>query len=248
MVIGSGGAHVRRVTEETGVDRVVVDREAGVVRIVGHRAADVARARAALEVCTVVVRVPDDKIGYIVGKEGKNINELQARSGATQLKLAHEGQAGALVRVLGSRAACDKARLLIEAQLAYLEEAEAEQAEVEAMKRQLEAMNVSWGEDSFLIMRGGGGGGGDRDADGGFGGGGGRGYGGRGGYGGDRGFDRGPPRDGYGGRGAGRGGRGGRGEGRGDHRGGGEGRGGGGRGPRGGPGGISVRIENERAH
>jgi polyribonucleotide nucleotidyltransferase len=72
MVIGQGGAHVRRVTEETGVDRVVVDREAGVVRIVGHRAADVARARAALEVCSISVRVPEDRVGYIVGKEGKN--------------------------------------------------------------------------------------------------------------------------------------------------------------------------------
>ena len=249
MVIGAGGAHVRRVTEETGVDRVVVDREAGVVRIVGHRAADVARARAALEVCSVAVRVPDDKVGYIVGKEGKNINELQARSGATQLRLAHEGAAGALVRVLGSRAACDKARLLIEAQLAYLNEAEAEAKQVEDMKRQLEAMNVSWGEDSFLIMRGGGG---DRDGDGGGGyGGGGRGFGGGGrGYGGDRGYG-GPPRDGYGGRGGrggrnegGRGGRGGEGRGdRGDFRGG-DFRGGEGRGGGRGRGGIQVRIEN----
>ena len=224
MVIGAGGAHVRRVTEETGVDRVVVDREAGVVRIVGHRAADVARARAMLEVCSVAVRVPEDKVGYIVGKEGKNINELQAKSGATQLRLAQEGASGAVVRVLGSRAACDKARLLIEAQLDFLHQAEAEAAEVESMKRQLEAMNTSWGEESFLVMRGGGG---DRDGHGG--GRGGYGGGGRG-YGGDRGYDRGPPRDGYGGgRGMGRGGRGGRGEGR------------------GGGGGISVRIENERA-
>jgi hypothetical protein len=233
MVIGAGGAHVRRVTEETGVDRVVVDREAGVVRIVGHRAADVARARAALEVCSVAVRVPDDKVGYIVGKEGKNINELQARSGATQLRLAHEGAAGALVRVLGSRAACDKARLLIEAQLAYLNEAEAEAKQVEDMKRQLEAMNVSWGEDSFLIMRGGGGG--DRDAEGGGGGyGGGRGYGGRGG-------------GGRGGRGEGGRGRGGEGRGdRGDFRGG-DFRGGEGRGGGRGRGGLQVRIENDRA-
>ena len=241
MVIGAGGAHVRRVTEETGVDRVVVDREAGVVRIVGHRAADVARARAMLEVCSVAVRVPEDKVGYIVGKEGKNINELQSKSGATQLRLTQEGTAGAVVRVLGSRAACDKARLLIEAQLDFLNQAEAEAAEVESMKRQLEAMNTSWGEESFLIMRGGGG---DREGNG-YGGGGRGGYGGGRGYGGgDRGY--GGRGEGYGGgRGMGRGegrGYGGRGEGRGyGGRGGGEGRGGRGQG------GISVRIENERA-
>jgi hypothetical protein len=230
MVIGAGGANVRRVTEETGVDRVVVDREAGVVRIVGHRAADVARARALLELCSVSVPVPEDRVGYIVGKEGKNINELQARSGAQQLKLTHDGGA-ASVRILGQRAACDKAKLLIEAQLAYLDQAESEQLQIEAMKRELEAMNVSWGEDSFLIMRGGNGADGERDH-------------GHGGYGGGRGGrEWGGGRDGgYGGRG-GRGGRGeygGRGGGRGEY-----GRGAGRGGGRGG--GLSVRVENEHA-
>ena len=160
LVIGSGGANVRRVTEETKVDRIVIDRQASVVRIVGHRAEDVARARELLEVCSLYVPIPEDKVGYIVGKEGKNINEIISRSGLVPPGAASMDRERGAMRVQGSRAACEKARLLINAQLEFLKQAEREQVEVETMRRELESMQTSWGEDSTVVYRGGGGGGG----------------------------------------------------------------------------------------
>jgi hypothetical protein len=60
---------------------------------------------------------------------------------------------GAL-RVLGTKAACETARLLVEAQLSFLEQQDAEEAQYEDVKKQLAGMQVSWGEESLLIMRG----------------------------------------------------------------------------------------------
>ena len=157
MVIGAAGSNVRRVTEETGVDRVVVDREASVVRIVGHRAEDVARAREMLEICCVYIPVPEQKVGFIVGKEGRNINDIIAKAQLMVPGGMTMDRAKGSMRVLGTRAACEKTRLLVEAQLSFLEQSDSEQLQVEEMKARLESMNTSWGEDSFLVMRGQGG-------------------------------------------------------------------------------------------
>jgi KH domain len=160
LVIGPGGAHVRRVTEETQVDRIVIDRQASVVRIVGHRPEDVARAREMLEVCCLYIPLPEDKVGFVVGKEGRNINDIIARSGLVAPGGMTMDRSRGAMRVQGTRAACEKARLLIEAQLDFLNQAEREQVEVEAMRQKLEHMQTNWGEDSTVVYRGGGGHGG----------------------------------------------------------------------------------------
>ena len=159
-VIGVGGSNVRRVSEETGVDRVVVDREASVVRIVGCSAERVALARAQLEVCCVYVPVPEECIGHVVGKEGKNIAELCAKSGLDAYgdRAASMDRARGAMRLLGSRDACDKARLLIEAQLDFLEQQESEARQMEELRGQLEGMAVNWGEETFMVVRNGHGG------------------------------------------------------------------------------------------
>jgi hypothetical protein len=107
-------------------------------------------------------------VGYIVGKEGKNINEIITRSGLVPPGAASMDRERGAMRVQGSRAACEKARLLIQAQLEFLKESEREQGEVETMRRELETMQTSWGEDSTVVYRGGGGGGGGHHHQGGF--------------------------------------------------------------------------------
>jgi len=82
-----GGARVDRTSQETGVDRVVVERESSVVRIVGRSREAVQAARRQLEMLSVSVPVPRDRFGYLVGKNGSNLEALKAKTGVATLQV-----------------------------------------------------------------------------------------------------------------------------------------------------------------
>jgi hypothetical protein len=69
------------------VDRVVVERERNVVRIVGRSRDAVQAARRQLEMLSVSVPVPRDRFGYLVGKNGSNMEALKAKTGVATLQV-----------------------------------------------------------------------------------------------------------------------------------------------------------------
>ena len=69
------------------MDRVVVERESSVVRIVGRSREAVQAARRQLEMLSVSVPVPRDRFGYLVGKNGSNLEALKAKTGVATLQV-----------------------------------------------------------------------------------------------------------------------------------------------------------------
>ncbi|KAK3254752.1 hypothetical protein CYMTET_36044, partial [Cymbomonas tetramitiformis] len=135
MLIGTQGANVRKVTNECGVDRVVVDRDRAVVRIVGKTKEDVARARRALEVCSVEVAVPENQMGHIVGRSRQNIQEMKDRTGVQSIQVEDKRSC---LRLLGTRPAVESAELLIRSKLEHLAKMDREALELDQLRKELQ--------------------------------------------------------------------------------------------------------------
>ena len=184
MVVGAKGSRIRMVQERCRIDRVVVDREACVVRIVGSDPVEVRKARKLLEVKEEIVAAPDDRARRVlIGKGGKNIQDVQKRSGAVSIDVDHDE---GVVRILGTASAAAAAKVLVESLVSHLDEMDAATDELENLRWEIERLDTAWGEDNFYsrVPAGGspfGDGRGGRGGYGGRGGAGGRGSGGRGG-------------------------------------------------------------------
>ena len=152
QVIGLRGANVRRVQSQSGVDRIVVDKDYGIIRIVGSRKEDVEMARQELEYVKLELKVPRESVGYVIGKEGRNIKEIISKSGAMSINFSKDKSK---MMVFGKRKDAEVAVSLVEFQLRQLKNMEAAEAEMEELQRELEELSLNWGEDSFLLRRGG---------------------------------------------------------------------------------------------
>ena len=83
--------HILAVENQDAQGAIVVDRDAGVIRVVGSDPAEVRKARAMLELRREVIQTPDDKTRRIlIGKGGKNIDDIQRRSGAMSIDVDHD--------------------------------------------------------------------------------------------------------------------------------------------------------------
>lgn len=85
------------------------------------------------------MHLPEEAIGYIIGKEGRTINEMRDKSGVIDIKIRDT-----TAKIFGSKAAVEKARLLLEAHVSFLEQAEQERAEAERVRREAEQLSTRW--------------------------------------------------------------------------------------------------------
>ena len=147
MVVGAKGSRIRMVQERCRIDRVVVDREACVVRIVGSDPVEVRKARNLLEVKEEIVAAPDDRARRVlIGKGGKNIQDVQKRSGAVSIDVDHDE---GVVRILGTASAAAAAKVLVESLVSHLDEMDAATDELENLRWEIERLDTAWGEDNF---------------------------------------------------------------------------------------------------
>ena len=155
MVMGHKGSRVRAAQEACAVGAIVVDRDAGVIRVVGSDPAEVRKARAMLELRREVIQTPDDKTRRIlIGKGGKNIDDIQRRSGAMSIDVDHDK--GRVV-VLGNASATAAARVLIESHVATMADLDAAADNLEELRGEIRNLNVAWGEEEVSYgYRGGG--------------------------------------------------------------------------------------------
>ena len=145
MVMGHKGSRVRAAQEACAVGAIVVDRDAGVIRVVGSDPAEVRKARAMLELRREVIQTPDDKTRRIlIGKGGKNIDDIQRRSGAMSIDVDHDK--GRVV-VLGNASATAAARVLIESHAATMADLDAAADDLEELRGEIRNLNVAWGEE-----------------------------------------------------------------------------------------------------
>ena len=147
MVVGAKGSRIRMAQERCRIDRVVVDREACVVRIVGTDPVEVRKARNMLEVKEEIVAAPDDRARRVlIGKGGKNIQDVMKRSGAVSIDVDHDA---GVVRILGTASAAAAAKVLVESLVSHLDEMDAATDELETLRWEIERLDTAWGEENF---------------------------------------------------------------------------------------------------
>lgn len=79
--------------------------------------------------------MPEDKTAYVIGRGGRNIQEIEQRSGVYAIDLSSKpGQA----RLIGHRQAIDDARLLVEACIDHLEHTHSEMKELYELRREID--------------------------------------------------------------------------------------------------------------
>eukprot|EP01137_Pigoraptor_chileana_P030745 Opistho-2@17657 len=122
LVIGKKGANINRARDVTGVDDIVIDDATSSFIVRGKTRSAVEAARAILELSEAVVPIPSQDIGMIIGRGGKNLQEVTERSQVLSIRVLDPPTgAGADVPVsvviTGAKEAVDNAKLLIDFQL-----------------------------------------------------------------------------------------------------------------------------------
>jgi len=119
LVVGKGGKNISEAKKATGVEAIEVDQAGPKVVIYGATQEAVDAARERLEFVTESVPVKSKQIGWLIGKGGSNVRELQESTKVTRVNLNKNSSTVVLVGTLTAVAA---ARLYIDTHLEYLAE------------------------------------------------------------------------------------------------------------------------------
>jgi hypothetical protein len=157
------------------VEKIVVDSSntPHVIRIKGADPEAVAEARRQLEYTIEEVDIPDRQVGWLVGKDGQRIADLQRKSGVIRIDV-ERGNPTAVLTITGLLTAVETAKLLVETELAYAEEARETIVTVSKLTEEMKTLELHYNNfngqrrSQDEDRRGGGGGGGAGGGGGGY--------------------------------------------------------------------------------
>lgn len=121
-IIGKAGETIRALQERFAVDIRVIDEyaesgeEKKIVRISGKTQEDVDAARAEVEFIERHMPVDDQMIGWILGKQGKTINDIKRSSGLVYARLDRDA---AHLELCGTRQVVEDAVAMFETHIMY---------------------------------------------------------------------------------------------------------------------------------
>uniref|UniRef100_A0A7S3GET9 K Homology domain-containing protein n=1 Tax=Palpitomonas bilix TaxID=652834 RepID=A0A7S3GET9_9EUKA len=123
LAVGKGGSNIKRVKQETGVDVIKINNDDEVIIIIGKDEQCVNEARMQLEFVSVEYDVPEGSAGALIGKKGENIKKITAKSKVERIKF--RDSSSTKLEILGTRRACEDAKMIIDADLQFMREREA---------------------------------------------------------------------------------------------------------------------------
>ncbi|SPQ97683.1 unnamed protein product (mitochondrion) [Plasmodiophora brassicae] len=138
--IGAKGSRVQRVQQMPGIMNVQIDAETGKIRILAESPQAAAAARHELEFLQESIQLTPDAVAWVIGKNGRVIQHIEASSKANRIKV----QDGT-VTIFGTRDSVSNAKMLIESHLAYRSQFEKYQREQEEVQKQLHHLQVETG-------------------------------------------------------------------------------------------------------
>ena len=170
LVIGKGGANMKRVEELTGVDCITIHDEVSppVVRVRGPTPEAVAEARRHLEFVSRELELTAEQSVWVLGPEGATIADIRLKSKVTRMDIDKAVTAVAprvpgtppythKLTIIGLKADVALAEALVDAQIEYQLEYRELAASEEEARAKLRAMDLKF---DAPRSRGGGGGGG----------------------------------------------------------------------------------------
>jgi len=154
LAIGKLGANISAAREINDIVRVEI-LENNHILIQGRTAEAVAEAREWMDICSEVITVNRADIGFLIGREGRSLEEIIERSGVASIQTPTNSDAAqGTFEIVGRRKNVEKARLLIDATLQLLQESRQLTQESAALNAQLRSMGVRVGGPAYGRGRG----------------------------------------------------------------------------------------------
>lgn len=144
MAIGSQGANITSARSLDGIKDIILDestRNQGFCKfkIYANNAEAAERARNMLEISQQQKLVPQGRVGQVIGKQGKTIQDIVDKSGVLRVQIGDENPEQGMVPLTftGTREALMYAELMVDFQLKHISEMDAIRLEEEEIRRKL---------------------------------------------------------------------------------------------------------------
>ncbi|KAF7629835.1 hypothetical protein Mgra_00009160 [Meloidogyne graminicola] len=144
MAIGSQGANITAARTLDGIKDIVLDettRNQGFCKfkIYANNPEAAERARNMLEISQQQKLVPQGRVGQVIGKQGKTIQDIVDKSGVLRVQIGDENPEQGMVPLTftGTREALMYAELMVDFQLKHISEMDAIRLEDEEIRRKL---------------------------------------------------------------------------------------------------------------
>jgi transcription antitermination factor NusA-like protein len=114
-IVGPKGSHIKKAERESGVHSAYVEDSRVVIHGPDQQSVD--DCRALLEIVKDEVEVEANMLGWIIGKKGSNIREMEQETGVIKIRVIEN-----TVEFVGTKQAVMKGKLWLETHTKYLEE------------------------------------------------------------------------------------------------------------------------------